>query len=71
MIRTEKAMSYLFVRSDMGMKLKAYILHNHAATIQRSPIERDWIQENEGVYANFCGRPPSQIVDYKVGGTGG
>jgi glycosyltransferase involved in cell wall biosynthesis len=35
------------------MKLKAYILHNHAAPIQPASHERDWVKENEAVYANL------------------
>lgn len=36
------------------MKVKAYLLYNHAATLQRSPGERDWIVENERVYAELA-----------------
>ena len=35
------------------MKVKAYLLHNHAAPLQRSPSERDWVQANQGVYDNL------------------
>ena len=37
----------------MRTKIKAYTLHDHAATIQHSPNERDWIQRNEVVYADL------------------
>ena len=31
------------------MKIKAYILYNHAAAIQSAPTERDWVKENEAI----------------------
>ncbi|HEX9922198.1 MAG TPA: DUF6065 family protein, partial [Anaerolineae bacterium] len=35
------------------MKIKAYILHNQAAPLQPASPERDWVKENEAVYANL------------------